>query len=273
MNKLMIMLICLLIGQTTMAEEATNPQRKLLKTFLSELVEITPGTGKFPAEFVMGSETGPNSERPAKTVKMNAPFAIARYEVPQDLYESVMGNNPSRWKGDRNSVEMISWDQANEFCLRLTSLLHQEELLGSQYEIRLPTEQEWEYCCRAGTTTAYSFGEEAQAEGDQNPIATRLDPYAWHTGNAAGNDPPVGALKPNPWGLYDMHGYLWEYTADNWRSDYQSEKEEPDQVSIRGGSWKDQFPELTSSSRKPFPQTGKDSAVGLRCVKAAVNKK
>ena len=83
-----------------------------------------------------------------------------------------------------------------------------------------PAKAEWEYCCRAGTTTKYSFGDEAQKPGDVTPKATLLGEYGWHTGNAAGNDPPVGALKPNPWGLYDMHGYLWEFTADGWNPDY-----------------------------------------------------
>jgi formylglycine-generating enzyme required for sulfatase activity len=194
----------------------------LLKTFVDEFVAITPGEGKFPASFQMGSAEGPPNERPQHKVTFNYRFGIAKYEVPQNLYEAVMGNNPSKWKGPRNSVEMMTWTDANEFCKKVTELLRDKALIDETEHIRLPTEAEWEYCCRAGTTTKYSFGDEAQNPDDIENKATRLDVYGWHTGNAAGNDPPVGALKPNPWGLYDMHGYLWEFTADQWFDDYQT---------------------------------------------------
>ena len=116
----------------------------------------------------------------------------------------------------RNSAEMMTSTDALTFCDKLTQELRTRKLIAEDELIRLPSEAEWEYCCRAGTDTAYSFGEMAQAAGEdvkQNQ-ASILDRYGWHTGNAAGNDPPVGALKPNAWGLYDVHGYLWEFTLD-----------------------------------------------------------
>lgn len=267
----MIMMGVVTFGVPThAADEPDLP--KLLKTFVDELVEITPGTGQFPAELVLGS--GESGDK----VTIKEPFAIAKYEVPQNLYAAVMGGNPSRWKGERNSVEMMTWTEAREFCRKLTGLLRRAELIADADEIRLPTEIEWEYCCRAGTTTAYSFGDAAQAAGDEENKASLLDPYGWHTGNAAGNDPPVGALQPNPWGLYDVHGYLWEFCSDAWSDSVAriapaaGESSAPEQIVIRGGSWKDRFDLLTSASRRKFAADARDDAVGIRCVRARVTR-
>lgn len=250
--------------------------QRLLKTFVKELVEIRPGQGEFPASFEMGSETGEPTEQPVRKVTFEYPFAVAKYEVPQNLYEAVMGRNPSRWKGPRNSAEMMTWKEANEFCKKLTGLLQQSKLIEQDETIRLPTEAEWEYCCRAGTNTAYSFGERARKPEDEGNQASILDEYAWHTGNAAGNDPPVGALKPNPWGLCDMHGYLSEFCADSWRPNYENAPtdgsavvaDNPMRIVIRGGSWRDAWPKLRCAAREGFAVDGKSDAVGFRCVKA-----
>lgn len=252
---------------------------ELLKTFDAEFVEITPGKGSFPGSFVMGRGSGPKSEQPAHEVRLAHEFRIARYEVPQNLYEAVMGKNPSKWKGVRNSAEMFTYAEAVDFCRTSSGLLREAELLANDEEIRLPTEAEWEYCCRAGTKTLYSFGDNALSPGDTGNKASRLDEYGWHTGNAAGNDPPVGAKKPNRWGLYDMHGYLWEFVADAWHEDYDgapadgrawsSDDEKAERV-IRGGSWKDRFEHLQSSTRRAIPADKADDAVGFRCVKAKI---
>ncbi|MCA9079798.1 MAG: formylglycine-generating enzyme family protein [Planctomycetaceae bacterium] len=245
------------------AEPIPDATQQLLKTFHAEFVAITPGEGQYPASFTYGHGDD------AREVTLQQSFAIARYEVPQNLYEAVMGKNPSRWKGARNSVEMITHAEAEEFCAHATRLLRELQLITDEQRIVLPTEEQWEYCCRAGTSTRYSFGDAAQAPDDVAPKATLLDPYAWHTGNAAGNDPPVGALKPNAWGLYDMHGYLWEFcSASGQGSDAidDSAPTAPQRVIIRGGSWKDQYPLLESSSRKSVPETLRDDAVGFRCV-------
>ena len=273
------------------AEDDKVPNEKtvaLLKTFADEFVAITPGEGKFPAAFQMGSAKGDAGDpfskgsakgdaggQPQHGVTFKHQFAIAKYEVPQNLYEAVMGGNPSKWKGPRNSVEMMSWHDANEFCGKITAALRKNKLIADNEVIRLPTEAEWEYCCRAGTTTQYSFGDEAQQDGDKGLKATLLDKYGWHTGNAAGNDPPVGALKPNQWGLYDMHGYLWEFTADGWSDAHERPPTDgsavkASQIVLRSGSWKDSFPSLASTSRRQFSMTAADDAVGFRCVKARV---
>jgi formylglycine-generating enzyme required for sulfatase activity len=115
--------------------------------------------------------------------------------------------------------------------------------------------------------------------GDAGPKASLLDEYGWHTGNAAGNDPPVGAKMPNIWGLFDMHGYLWEFVSDAWHENYEgapadgrswSSDERPPQHVIRGGSWKDRYESLRSAVRRPIAADATDDAVGLRCVKVKV---
>jgi formylglycine-generating enzyme required for sulfatase activity len=258
------------------ADEVPPQTLKLLKTFSDEFVAITPGEKDIPAAFIMGTEEGPASEQPAHEVTMQHAFSIAKYEVPQNLYEVVMGQNPSKWKGPRNSAEMFSFRDAQEFCRKITGLLRGAKLLAADEEIRLPTEAEWEYCCRAGTTTAYSFGDSAVKAGDAGNKASVLDEYGWHTGNAAGNDPPVGAKNPNPWGLYDMHGYLWEFVSDAWHENYSGAPadgtswtgDDKSPRVLRGGSWKDRHEALRSAHRRPINPDAKDDAVGLRCVKA-----
>lgn len=241
--------------------------QELLSTFRREFVEITPGQDPYPRQFKMGRAGGDKPENPPHAVAFDYPFAIARYEVPQNLWQAVMGQNPSRWRGQRNSVEMLSWDDAVDFCRRATDQLRAAKLIGPKQLVRLPTEAEWEYAARAGTTTLYSFGDELSA----------LDDHAWSTRNAAGNDPPVGAKKPNAWKLYDVHGYLWEWCADTWHDTYdgapadgsaRSAGGDPARRVLRGGSWKDPAELLTSSHRRAAARDLKDDAVGLRCVLA-----
>lgn len=248
------------------AADPTPEQVALLKTFREEFVAITPGKGDFPASFSMGrAEGGTSAEQPAREVKLMAPFFMAKYEVPQNLWEAVMGANPSKWKGKRNSVEMLSFAEAEDFCKRATEFMQAAKLIEPGQVIRLPSEAEWEYCCRAGTKSNYSFGNDEQDLGQ----------FGWFTGNAAGNDPPVGAKKPNPWGLYDMHGYLWEWCADPWHPDYKEAPATPAPWTaggeagkhvIRSGSWKDKADRLTSSFRQAAKDDLRDDAVGLRCV-------
>lgn len=275
-------LLCAFVAASTLAfagENADNDRMTLLETFHAEFVEITPGDGVFPKSFIMGSSNGEKSEGPPHEVTFSRKFAMARYEVPQNLYAAVMGNNPSAWKGPRNSVELTAWTDAVRFCREATKQMRAAKLIGNEEEIRLPSEAEWEYCCRAGSTTAYSFGDAAVEPVDLGDQASLLDPYAWHTGNAAGNDPPVGAKKPNAWGLYDMHGYLWEFVADEWHGNYDGAPANPEPWGnskpgvlrvIRGGSWRDRHELLRSATRWPIPDHARSDAIGFRCVKAGV---
>ena len=149
-------------------------------------------------EFTMGS---PESEKDRKDnetqhlVKITKPYYLGAYEVTQEQYERVMGKNLSDSKGENKPVENVRWSEAVEFCRKLS------EKEGVEY--RLPTEAEWEYACRAGTSTAYSFGNDE----------SQLGKYAWYRDNSISTH-PVGELKPNTWGLYDMHGNVWEWCQD-----------------------------------------------------------
>jgi len=166
----------------------------------------------------------------AHEVTLTKPFKIGVHEVTQAQYEQVMGVNPSHFKGANNPVEKVSWDDAVEFCRKLSELPAEKEA-GNVY--RLPTEAEWEYACRAGTTTKYSFGDDD----------SELVDYAWHSENSDKEPHPVGSKLPNAWGLHDMHGNVWEWCQD-WYVDYPSGSvTDPSGATsgsarvFRGGSW------------------------------------
>jgi len=187
-----------------------------------KLVLIPNGT------FMMGSPTSEEkrfSDEFQHEVTIGNDYYLGVHEVTQAQYEKVMGENPSYFQGDtlaehatqtggvvravdssNNPIESVSWEDAVVFCRRLSEL-PEEKNLGRLY--RLPTESEWEYACRAGTTTAFSFGESSKSLGD----------YAWYDGNSDGQTHPVGEKKPNAWGLYDMQGNVWEWCAE-WHGDY-----------------------------------------------------
>lgn len=257
-------MLAILLTAAALAAEPSAEQLALLKTFRHEFIAVTPGEGKFPRQFTMGNIAAAE-ESPAHVVTLARGFQIAKYEVPQNLWEAVVGQNPSKWKGPRNSVEMLSFDEAVEFCRQATALMRSAKLIEANEVIRLPSEAEWEYVARAGTTTRYSFGDDA----------SELGQFGWFTGNAAGNDPPVGAKQPNAWGLYDVHGYLWEWCSDTWHDEYGNAPADGSSWNkggdekrgvVRSGSWKDAAEKLTSAFRRPLSKDTRDDAVGLRCV-------
>jgi len=165
-----------------------------------EMVNLPAG------EFLMGSPDSDSDamdwEKPPHQVKVNS-FAIGKYPVTQAQYEAVMGTNPSYFSNNpQNPVERISWNHAQAFCQKLS------QITGKTY--RLPTEAEWEYACRAGTTTRYYFGDDANQSGN----------YAWYYKNSQQTTHPVGQKKPNAWGLHDMISNVWEWCEDDWHDNY-----------------------------------------------------
>ena len=163
-------------------------------------------------------------------VTLTRAFYIGVYEVTQTQYMQVMQTNPSKFKDANNPVEQLSWREAMDFCRRL-SALPSEKAAGRVY--RLPTAAEWEYACRAGTTTAYSFA------GDKS----KLNKYAWFRDNSGGKTHPVGSKHPNSWGLYDMHGNVWEWCHDWHGKSPRGSLKDPCGLAkgslrvTRGGSW------------------------------------
>jgi formylglycine-generating enzyme required for sulfatase activity len=163
-------------------------------------------------EFMMGSpesesesesESGRQSDETQHLVKITKPFYLSAHEVTQAQYEQVMGNNPSNYKGATKPVETVNWHEAVAFCGKLS------EQEGVEYH--LPTEAAWEYACRAGTSTVYSFGDDASGLGE----------YAWYRDNSSGTTRPAGEKLPNAWGLYDMYGNVAEWCQD-WYGPYES---------------------------------------------------
>ncbi len=146
----------------------------------------------------------------AVDVTLTRPFAIGRHEVTQQQWKKVMGTEPWTNSGEVVGIGAdypavcISWDDANDFCLKLTALEQKSGQISHESVYRLPTESEWEYACKAGTTTAYHFGDDPLLLGD----------YEWFKGNSAGHAEKVGTKKPNPWGLCDMQGNAWEWCSD-----------------------------------------------------------
>jgi eukaryotic-like serine/threonine-protein kinase len=174
-------------------------------------------------KFTMGSppaEGGRNSdEGPEHRVSISKPFYMGIYTVTQEQYEQVMGTNPSQYKGAHNPVESVSWDDATEFCKKLSA--------KTGKTVKLPTEAQWEYACRAGTATAYSTGVTlSPGQADCDFSASNATRGAWKKftdwvrsffpapKQTQGGPKPVGSFKPNGFGVYDMHGNIWQWCAD-----------------------------------------------------------
>ena len=240
--------------------------RQAGRSFL-DLVEIPAG------EFEMGSEHHASDEKPVHRVRITRAFCFGKTTVTQGQWWSVMGTRP--WLGQDYVKEgadvaasYVSWDDAVEFCARLTKFEQSSGTLHGNQQYRLPTEAEWEYACRAGTTTRFSFGDDE----------SRMGEFAWFDGNAdsAGEQyaHEVGKKKPNPWGLHDMHGNVWEWCSDWYDKKYYAQSpavdpKGPDAGSyrvIRGGGW-DDFPINCRSARRYFGTPARrDGVVGFRVV-------
>jgi len=230
-----------------------TPDRKFRNSLGMEFVYIPPGT------FMMGSpsnEKDRDKDERQHRVRLTRGFYMQTTEVTQRQWKAVMGSNPSRFKGDDLPVERVSWNDAQKF---IRNLNRREG--GDKY--RLPTEAEWEYACRAGTTTRFYFGDSE----------SRLGEYAWYRNNSGGRTHQVAEKKPNAWGLYDMHGNVWEWCRD-WYGDYPSgsvtDPKGPsggsDRV-IRGGSWNNKPRHVRSAYRGRNVPGSRNPYLGFRLLR------
>ena len=214
-----------------------------------------------PGSFMMGSDKGDDDEKPIHKVTLTKPFYIGVYEVTQEQWEKVMGSNPSQFKGPKKPVEMVSWNDAQEFIRKLSE--------KEKVTYRLPTEAEWEYACRAGTTTEFYWGDDVGL--------AEIGQHAWYAGNWDWRDTgtkPVGQKKPNPWGLYVMSGNVWEWCQDWYADEYPSGSQtDPTGAAggssrvFRGGSWSYYASSCRSAGRSRYSPSGRSSVLGFRLVR------
>ena len=242
------------------ASSAGAGQNEIVNTIGARMVRIGPGS------LMRGSTTGPGDERPVHRVNLTKGFYIGVTEVTQEQWESVMPENPSRFKGAARPVENVVVADCVEFCKLLTQKERAEGKLPEGAEYRLPTEAEWEYACRAGSEAKYGFGDSD----------TDLADYAWFSKNSVRTQ-PVGKKKANAWGLFDMHGNVWEWCSD-WKGSYTAdEAEDPTGAPagpsyghrvFRGGSWGSTAAHCRSAARNGCgTSNSRLSGLGFRLVR------
>lgn len=221
-----VVLAMLLTLWAPASASAQVPPSKVTNSIGVEFVLVPAGSFQMGAD--PNFEEASSDETPRHRVTISKPFYLGRTEVTQEQWVAVMGVNSSSFKGRSNPVEKVSWDDVQTFIRKLNAM-------EGKAVYRLPTEAEWEYACRAGSTGKYSFGDDADALGR----------YAWFRGNSGEKTHPVAQLKPNAWGLYDMHGNVWEWVQDwydgsYYRSSPSTDPSGPSSGStrvFRGGSW------------------------------------
>jgi formylglycine-generating enzyme required for sulfatase activity len=242
-----------------------EPPKQITNSIGMKLVLIPAG------EFLMGSDKADDpdayrDEQPRHRVRITRPFYLGATEVTQGQYRTVMGRDPSDFKGsDDLPVEQVSWSDAVAFCGKLNER-ESGSLRGWIY--RLPTEAEWEYACRAGSTARYSSGNDAASLGE----------FAWYEGNAGGRTHPVGQKRPNAFNLHDMHGNVWEWCQDGYKPDYYRESPAADPPGpsvasarvIRGGCWFDDPRFARSANRDGHWSEFRNYNLGFRLVRARV---
>lgn len=229
--------------------EATKPPPKpgsIVRNQIGmELVYVPAGS------FMMGSNNGEPIEKPLHEVTIKEGFYMGRYEVTQAEWQQVMGNNPSQLKSDRLPVALVSWDDAQSFISKLNER-------GDGFKYRLPSEAEWEYACRAGTTGDYA--------GDVKEMG-------WFTDNSGGRTHVGGEKRPNAFGLYDMHGNVFEWCSDSYHGSYAGAPVDgsawlsgkwQDHRMFRGGSYGNRAALLRSAARVGHRQSGSSSSIGFR---------
>ncbi|MBY0458542.1 MAG: formylglycine-generating enzyme family protein, partial [Gemmataceae bacterium] len=210
-----------------------------------------------------GEKDAGDDENPQREVEITKDFYLGQFEVTQAQYKAVTGENPSNFKGDRLPVESVSWDDAVKFC----------EALGKKLKrpVALPTEAQWEFACRAGTTTPFHFG--SVLNGDLANCDGNF-PYGTNTkGDYKKTTVEVGSYPANPWGLHDMHGNVWEWCRDYYGSyDKVEGKRDPVQLTkksydsrvLRGGSWINIAWSCRAAYRGSFAPVDRYGFIGFR---------
>ena len=254
--------------------------------FYDSVATITNDMILIPADtFQMGNTgaySGDSDEKPVHTVTISKAFYMSKYEVTQKQYQAVMGNNPSHFKGENLPVERVTWYNAVAFC----NALSQQEGKTPCYTIngtnvscnwdangyRLPTEAEWEYAAKAGTSTDFYNG--SLTNTNCTPIDANLDNIAWYCGNANGTTHPVGQKQANAFGLYDMTGNVCEWCWDWWSNSYSSTTViDPTGASTgsyrvyRGGSWYGNADQCRSTYREYRTPSFNYDYIGFRIVR------
>ena len=243
-----------LVGCTKENSQQSKTEKEteaIVAALEKEMVLIPAG------KFVMGSpesEKGRLNSETQHEVTLTKPFYMGKYEVTQEQWESVMVNNLSFYRGPKLPVTDVSWEDCQEFIKKLNK--------KTDGGYRLPTEAEWEYACRAGTTTAYSFGDNITAK-DAN----------YNTGVKIVKPVTVGSYKPNTFGLYDMHGNVWEWCEDwygNYLADAVTDPKGPAKDKyrvLRGGSFFSDASDVRSSARFYNSPTSRDGSFGFRMAR------
>ena len=229
-------------------------------------------------EFMMGSPDSESKadqdEFPRHPVRITKPFYLGIHEVTQKEWVEVMKTFPWRYgslpvkEGNSYPAAPVGWKQAMEFCRLLTEREHRSGCLPRGWKYSLPTEAQWEYACRAGTTTRFSFGSDE----------TSLDEYAWYESNSDLHGRPVGGKRPNAWGLYDMHGNVWEWCSDWYGKDYYLDAPRVDPRgpsrglyrAYRGSSWYRTSKSHRSANRPDANPATKDHFIGFRLARIQV---
>ena len=239
-----------LAGANICFKVEANSGRFSVRGVSFEMVRVEGGTFRMGATSEQGSDVWDN-EKPVHSVTLSG-YYIGKTEVTQALWKAVMGSNPSKFIGDNLPVEMVSWDDCQEFIRELNALTGQN--------FRLPTEAEWEFACRGGNNSrGYKYS------GSNN-----LGSVAWYNGNSGNKTHPVGTKAPNELGIYDMSGNVWEWCAD-WYGDYSSGAQTnptgpyggSNRV-YRGGSWNYDVGRCRSSNRDFYYPWIRDIILGLR---------